>query len=361
MNITKSIKLNLLLVFILLLGSVCSVMAQASDDGEYIPVHTKEELTSLFSQIKDYLDENGEEVQSMLGETENRIVTSALIRSWAVTQYEDADARQIDDAYDALYNMFQFVGLITDPSSSLETGMMFQYAVQLLDQEYFDLMAAAGDDPDTIEYAEYLRGISEALVEDPESFTAEEVEDYVLEIYQETYMAAGLKAIAHTEALPLPEELFGEEESSGVMMPNPNVEYASAEPLSEMLGIRMPELSEEYGAETVYYTIIAEIVAEIEYEFPEGERLIFRLSPEADLDISGVYGSEFYEDWDIYGTETEVDTYQSMLIAWGNVQTMDGSVYSFAVDADGMDENSFYGIVSGFVESCMNQRNSNQE
>ena len=100
-------------------------------------------------------------------------------------------------------------------------------------------------------------------------------------------------------------------------MPNPMVEYTSAEPLNEMLGIEMPELPEEFGAEVGYYSIIAEIVAEIEYEFPDGAMLVFRLCPEADLDISGVYGAEFYEDWDIFGTETEVDTYENMFVALG--------------------------------------------
>ena len=217
-------------------------------------------------------------------------------------------------------------------------------------------MAAADEDPENIEYAEYLRGISEALVEDPESFTAEEVEDYVFEIYQETYMAAGLKAIAHTEALPLPDEVFGEE--STAMIPNPTVEYTSADPLNEMLGIRMPELSEEHQAKIGYYSIIADIVAESEYEFPDGERLIFRLSPETEADISGVYGAEFYEDWDISGTMAEIDKYQNMFIARGVVRTMDGRSYGFAVDAEGLDEERFHGIVRSFIESCMNQKAS---
>ena len=348
-----TLMMSLLLVHALFFGCVGITAAQ---DPEYIPVHTEEELTALFGQVKDYLDENGEELLASLDETESQVVTNALIRSWGITQYEDASPQQIDDAYDALFNMSLFLGLATDADEAFSTGEIFPFAVQLLDQEYFDLLEASGEDPENIEFAEYLRDISEALVEDPESFTAEEVEDFVVEIYSETYLAAGLKAISHTEALPDPEELFAGKEDNQTMMPNPMVKYDSAEPLSAMLGIQMPELPEEFGAETGYYSIIAEIVAESEYEFPDGERLVFRLSPEADLDISGVYGAEFYEDRDFYGTETEIDTYKDMMIAIGNVRTMDESVYSFAVDAEGLDEERFYQIVSFFIESCMNQQ-----
>ena len=92
--------------------------------------------------------------------------------------------------------------------------------------------------------------------------------------------------------------------------------------------------------------------------FPDGGTLILRLCPEADLDISGVYGMEFYEDRNFFGTEAEINTYGNMLIAIGNVSTMDGTVYSFAVDAEGLDEENFYKIVSFFIESCMNQRSA---
>ena len=354
MKKTFLLTITLLLVLALLGSSACIAAAQ-DPDTDYIPVHTKEELTALFGQVKEYLDLHGEELQNQLQDTEQQVVTSALIRSWTITQYDDATPQQIDDAYDALYNMFLFVGLITDPETSLSTGILFQYAVQLLDQEYFDLMKAADEDPEYIDFAEYLRDISEALVADPESFTEEEVEEFVFEIYQEVYMAAGLKAIAHTEALPLPDEVFGKEESA-VMMPNPVTKYPTADPLNEMLGIRMPELSEEYGAKIGYYSIIAEIVAEAEYDFPDGATLVFRLSPETDADISGVYGAEFYKDWDISGTMTEVSKYQRMWVARGNVMAMDGSKYGFAVDAEGMSEELFYGIVRSFVEDCMNQR-----
>ena len=65
---------------------------------------------------------------------------------------------------------------------------------------------------------------------------------------------------------------------------------------------------------------------------------------------------EFYEDWNLFGTEAEIDTYEDMFVAIGNVKTMDETAYSFAVDAEGLDEESFYQIVSFFIESCMNQR-----
>ncbi len=347
-----TLMMGLLLILVLIFGCTGITAAQTE---EYIPVHTEEELSSLFNQVKDYLDKNGEEVLALLDDTESQIVTNALIRSWGITQYEDASPQQIDDAYDALFNMSLFLGLATDPNEAFSTGQMFEYAVQLLDQEYYDLLEASGEDPENIEFAAYLRDISEALVEDPESFTAEEVEDFVYEIYSETYLAAGLKAISHTEALPTTDDLFGEKENS-TMMPNPMVKYDSSEPLNAMLGIAMPELPETFGAEIGYYSIIAGIVAESEYDFSGGEKLVLRLSPEADLDISGVYGAEFYEDWDIFGTETEIDTYENMFIAIGNVSTMDEAVYSFAIDAEGLDEESFHQIVSFFVESCMNQR-----
>lgn len=350
----SALMMSLLLILALFFGCIGITAAQTE---EYIPVHTEEELSALFDQVKAYLDENGEEVLARLDETESQVVTNALIRSWGITQYKDASPQQVDDAYDALFNMSLFLGLAADPDKAFSSGEIFPFAVQLLDQEYFDLLKASGETAENIEFAEYLRDISEALVEDPEGFSAEEVEDFVLEIYSETYLAAGLKAIAHTEALPEPEDLFAQEESQ-TMMPNPMVQYPSAEPLSEMLGIKMPELPEEFGAKPGYYSIIAEILAESEYEFPDGGTLILRLSPEADLDISGVYGMEFYEDRNFFGTEAEINTYGNMLIAIGNVSTMDGTVYSFAVDAEGLDEENFYKIVSFFIESCMNQRSA---
>ncbi len=343
---------SLLFIFTLLFGGVWAAGAQTE---EYIPVHTEEELSSLFTQVKSYLDENGERLLQLLDENENQIVTNALIRSWAITQYEEASPKQIDDAYDALFNMSLFLGLAADPDKAFSSGEIFPFAVQLLDQEYFDMLEASGEDPENIEFASYLRDISEALVEDPESFTAEEVGDFVLEIYSETYLAAGLKAIAHTEALPDPEELFAEEKGPA-MMPNPMTEYTSAAPLNEMLGMEMPELPEEFGAETGYYSIIAEILAEIEYNFPDGAKLILRLCPEADMDISGVYGAEFYEDRTFAGTDVEISKYQNMFIAHGTVKTMDGKAYSFAVDAEGLDEDRFNEIVSFFVESCANRQ-----
>ena len=213
-----TLMMGLLLILVLIFGCTGITAAQTE---EYIPVHTEEELSSLFNQVKDYLDKNGEEVLALLDDTESQIVTNALIRSWGITQYEDASPQQIDDAYDALFNMSLFLGLATDPNEAFSTGQMFEYAVQLLDQEHYDLLEASGEDPENIEFAAYLRDISEALVEDPESFTAEEVEDFVYEIYSETYLAAGLKAISHTEALPTTDDLFGEKENS-TMMPNPN-------------------------------------------------------------------------------------------------------------------------------------------
>ena len=349
--------LNLISAFVLLLGSFCPVFAQTKA-GEYTAVHTKEDLSALFSSVKNYLDENGDTLLNVLDDTQSQVVTQALVRSWGIVQYENASPQQIDDAYDALYNMTLFLGLASDPSESISTGLLFEYAVQLLDREYYDLLAASGEDPENIEYAEYLRGVAEGLVETPEEFTPEEVEDYVLEIYSETYLAAGLKAIAHTEALPKPDELFPAE-AGNTMIPNPMVEYTSAEPLNKMLGIRMPELPDEFGAKVGYYSIIADVLAEIEYEFPDGGRLMFRLSPETDKDISGVYGAEFFEDWKIAGTMVEVDKYQAMLIARGIVKTADEKAYGFAVDAEGLTEEKFRDAVAFFVEHCRNQKTGN--
>ena len=349
----QTLILNFVMIFLLTAFFSCSVFAQAEPD-EYTAVHTREELTGLFSDVKEYLDANGETLLQTLDDTGDQIVTQALIRSWGIVQYEDASDKQIDDAYDALYNMTLFVGLAVDPFGSMSEGLLFEYAVQLLDQEYYDLLAKTGEDQENIDYAEYLRGVAEGIVETPEEFTAEEVESYLTEIYQETYLAAGLKAIAHTEALPQPEELFPEEQGSA-MMPNPVVKYDSAEPLSEMLGITMPELPEDLGAKTGYYSIIADVVAEIEYEYPGG-RLILRLSPETEADISGVYGAEFYEDREIAGTAVEIDKYQSMWIARGVVKTLDEKSYGFAVDSEGLTEEEFSKAVVFFIESCRNQR-----
>ena len=345
---------NLLIIFVLLVGSSC--FAQTETDN-YIPVHTEEELKTLFSQVGAYLDANGESILKNLDETANRLITQAYIRAWGITQYENATPKQIDDAYDALFNMSLFMGLATNPQESFSNGMLFEYAVQLLDQEYYDLMAASGETPDAIEYAEYLRGVAEGLVETPEAFTPEEVQDYLFEIYQETYLAAGLKAIAHTEALPLPDELFPEEPQNA-MMPNPMKEYISAEPLNKMLGINMPELPESFGAKVGYYSIIADVIAEIEYEFPDGGRLITRLSPELEEDISGVYGSTFYQDLQIAGTKVEIDKYQSMYIAKGLVTAMNGRSYNFSIVGEGLTEEQFTKVVVDFIEGCRNGKSS---
>ena len=354
MNRLQSITFRFFLI-LMLLGSCFFTAAAQELSSEYIPVHTEEELRTLFSQVKSYLDSNGESILQNVNETENQVITQALIRSWAIVQYENADPRQIDDAYDALFNMSLFMGLATDPGESFSSGLLFEYAVQLLDQEYFDLLAESGEDLENVEYAEYLRGVAEGLVETPEAFSEEEVEDYLFEIYQETYLAAGLKAISHTEALPLPEELFPEKPQPA-MVPNPMKEYYSVSPLNEMLGIEMPELPESFGAELGYYSIIADVVAEIKYDFPDGGKLILRLSPQSGADISGVYGAEFYKDWKIAGTEVEVSKYQSMLVASGTLQTMDGSVYAYAVDSDGLSEEQFYQIVRYFIEECRNRK-----
>ena len=345
---------NVILVLTLCLGCLSSVYAQAETD-DYIAVHTKEELSELFGNVKAYLDANGETLLRTLDDTESRIVTQALIRSWGIVQYEDASPQQIDDAYDALYDMTLFLGLASDPNESISSGLLFEYAVQLLDQEYYDLLAAGGEDPKNIEYAEYLRGVAEGLVETPEEFTAEEVEDYLLEIYQETYLAAGLKAMMHTEKLPQPEEIFPEQQGSA-MMPNPIVKYDSAEPLNKLLGIKMPELTDEFEGKTGYYSIVADVVAEIEYEYPNNGKLLFRLSKETANDISGVYGYDFYENREIAGTMVEVDKYQTMLIARGIVQTIDEKSYAFAIDAEGLTEEQFYKAVVFFIEGCRNQR-----
>ena len=355
MKQTKSFGLLFTLVIVMLFSAVFTVAAQDKTD-KYISVHTEEELKTLFSQVKNYLDTNGETILPRLDDTENRIITQAYIRSWAIMQYEDATPEQIDNAYEALLNMSLFLGLTAEPDKSFSSGMLFEYAVQLLDQEYYDLMAESGEVPDNIEYAQYLRGVAEGLVDTPEEFTPEEVQAYLFEIYQEAYLAAGLKTIAHTEALPQPEELFAQEETT--LLPNPMIEYISAEPLNKMLGIQMPELPEEFGAKMGYYSILADVVAEIEYLFPNNGKLIMRLSSAPDTDISGIYGAKFYENWEIAGTMVEVDKYQSILIAKGTVQTTDGTSYSFAVDAENLTEEQFRKIVVYFIEGCRNQKAS---
>ena len=56
-----TLMMSLLLVLALFFGCVGITAAQ---DEEYIPVHTEEELTALFGQVKDYLDENGDRMTS---------------------------------------------------------------------------------------------------------------------------------------------------------------------------------------------------------------------------------------------------------------------------------------------------------
>ena len=44
-----------------------------------------------------------------------------------------------------------------------------------------------------------------------------------------------------------------------------------------------------------------------------------------------------------------------MMIAIGDVKTMNEKAYSFAVDAEGLDRETFYEIVRSFIESCRNR------
>ena len=118
--------LKIFLLIFLMFGSFQVILAQSDD---YIPVHTEEQLTALFSQVESYLSANGEEILRRLDDTQDRVITQALIRSWGIVQYEDADPRQIDDAYDALFNMSLFLGLAADPSESFSSGLIFEYAV----------------------------------------------------------------------------------------------------------------------------------------------------------------------------------------------------------------------------------------
>ena len=345
--------ISLLLVFVLMFAGTGSIAAQ-SEAKEYIPVHTGEELSNFLRTIISYLSANGGELLAKIDETETQIVNNALIRATGIASKEDATPQQIDHAYDALFNMALFLGLAAEPDESFSSGKLFEYAVQLLDQEYYDMLADAGEDPDVIDQVKYIRDISEALVEDPESFTPEEVEDWLLEIYAETYLASGLKAIAHTEALPLPEELFPEKEES-VMMPNPIVKYDTDEALTKLLGIQMPGLPKELGAKTDYYSIIAELIAEAKYDLPDGGTVLMRLSRETGEDISGIYGASLYDTWRIAGTVVEVDKFEGVFVARGTVKNLDEAEYSFAVNSEKISVDLFRQIVTYFIEGCVNQ------
>ena len=57
-----------------------------------------------------------------MDESRNRIITQSLIRSWAILQYEVPAEKQIDDAYDSLFNMSIFVKLTVDPKESVSDG-----------------------------------------------------------------------------------------------------------------------------------------------------------------------------------------------------------------------------------------------
>ena len=327
-------------------------------EEEYIPVHTEEELNALFSRVKTYIENSEAQLNERLNDTEMQIVTQAFVRSWGVEEYDDPTPKQIDDAYNALFNMSMLLGLTADAPETFSSGALFEYAVQLLDQEYFDLLLKSGEDEEIIAEAEYLRDVAEGLVETPEEFTPEMVEEYLLAIYQEAYLAAALKAIEYTEALPQPEDLYpqqADEKEGSTMMPNPMVEYISVDPLNKMLGISMPELPDSFGYQLGYYSIVADTVAEILYKKPDDVKVMLRLSPERDIDISGVYGASYSADWIIAGTRFEVDTYQTMRIAKGNVSTLDGRVYSFAIDADNVPEADFREVVAYFIERCRNQ------
>lgn len=353
----QNILISLILVFALLLNGVFGVSAQAAE--EYIPMHTAEELSALFDRVKTYMQENGDTVESSLNETESAIVSDALVRGWAIAEADDPTPEQIDNAYGALYNMFLFTGLIVAPNETFTSETIFELAVQLIDQEYYDLLAEAGETQENIDYAAYLRDISEAIVEDPESFTQEEVESWLEDIYGETYYAAGLKTMYYADKLPSPEEIYAQNDTAAEesISAKPEKTYETAAPLKELLGIDMPDLTKTMSdAKLGYYSITADIVADAEYTLPNDGIVLFRLCPEAGYDISGVQNAEFYEDWNRYSTDIEVYKYGKIWIAVGDVQTLDETKYSFAVDAENVTEEQFDTIVKYFIESVRNQR-----
>ncbi len=355
----QNILFSILFVFALLLCGVTAAFAQTAEE-EYIPTHTAEELSALFDRVKTYMQENGDTVESSLNETENAIISDALVRGWAIAESDDATPEQIDNAYNALYNMFLFTGMIVAPNETFTSETIFELAVQLIDQEYYDLLAEAGETQENIDYAAYLRDISEAIVEDPESFTQEEVESWLEDIYGETYYAAGLKAMYYADKLPSPEEIYAQneqtEEDAGISA-KPETTYETAEPLTKILGINMPDLTTSMkDAKLGYYAVTADIVAEAEFTLPNDGIVLFRLCPEAGYDISGVQNAEFYADWNRYSTDFGVYKYGKIWIAVGDVQTLDETKYSFAVDAENVTEEQFDTIVKFFIESVRNQR-----
>ena len=351
----------LLCITLLISAFLCS--AASSRYEEYIAVHSEEEFDTLFNQVKDYLTENQERIKTDLGETENALVSAAFVRAWGIHEYEDATPEQIDNAYDALFNAFLFTGIILEWKDTLYTDenapeTMFTLARQVIDQEYYDLLEEEGEEETTIDNAKRIRDEAEDLADHPENFSKEEKDQALGEIYSEVYMASGLRSISYTKKLPTSDELFpgmaegdsGDDSEAG----NPAVEYETSEPLNTMLGIEMPDLTKKFEFEPELYSIIADVVADVRFSCGEGTVLI-RASVEPDVDISGVYGAEFYEDWTIYQTPVEVDTYQKMRIAKGSVQISSDEVYSFAIDAEGIDEDTFRDMTEYVIETFRNQ------
>lgn len=353
----QNIPISFVLCIALLLCAVFGASAQAAED-EYIPLHSLEELTALSNRVREYMQENGETVAKALDETEDAVISEALAKGLAAAELDDPTPEQIDNAYAALYNMFLFTGLIVEPNETFTSETIFQLAVQLIDQSYYDLMAEAGESAENIEYAAYLRDIAEAIVEDPESFTQEEVESWLLDIYQETYLAAGLKTMYYAGKLPSVDELYGQNDTAaaGEISTAPDVTYETAEPLKKLLGIDMPDLTEAADCKLGYYSIIAETVAEAEFILPDESIVLFRLCPEPGYDISGVQSAEYYETWNRYSTDFDVYKYGKIWVAFGDIQTLDETKYSFAVDAENVTAEQFDEIVTFFIEACRNQR-----
>ena len=354
--------ISVLLSFVLLFGCFASVSA---DTAEYIAVHTEEELNALFERVSSYMQENEDTIETQLGETESMIVASAYLRAWGITQYDDATPEQMDEAYDALYNSFLFMGLVMEVRDNLYTdpemdSKLYQLSAQLLDQEYYDLMQTHGESEETIANAEYLRDQADVLIDNPESFTDGDREQLYADLYTELYLASGMKALDHTEMLPTPSEIFEEDpDSAAAMIPNPVETSEDSADVDALLGFAFPDLTDRFALTLEYYGVIADVVAEAEYTLDESGIILFRLSPETSADISGVYGAEWVADWTFYGTETEIDKYQTMYIAKGVVELYSGEHYAFAVDAEGVDLNTFEPMVKAFIEDCRNAKKEN--
>ena len=335
-----------LIGLIFLLSTVWTAIA---DDEDYIPMYSEEELTTLFENVEQYMENNEQLIESKLDKQENQLVTIAFTKAWGILEYDDATEKQIDDAYKGLFSSFIFMGMITEWKDKLTTDpeaaeTLFNTARQMIDQEYYDILTEL-DEEDHVKTAKRVRDEIEQLADHPNQFSRGKKDQILKDTWDEIYNASMLRSIEYLQELPEMEDLFPNEspdmediEGETTNLSNPVVPVNSIQDLSNLLGFDFPDLTDETGCSVKEYAIIGKTLAQGVYSCEEGEMTVRIM--EGDSNISGVYGKEQEDEWLLKNTLAVYSTYENYEIVEGAVEQNDYDIFSFSIVLDGSGKNA---------------------